>query len=111
MRMKIDEYFKKHNIKGYIRRTVTYCQYGDRRQKPTDIWTNNYRWFPALPCLPGASCHESSPRSEKNKGTQGIKTITDRGKIPQALCDEIARSSIPEFNKSLPQQFQVTAYT
>src|ERR1044072_8647303 len=25
---------------GGVRHTVTYCQYGDNRMKPTDIWTN-----------------------------------------------------------------------
>ena len=28
-----------------IRHTVTYCQYGDTRMKPTDIWTNDMRWI------------------------------------------------------------------
>ena len=26
-----------------LRNTVTYCQYGDDRMKPTDIWTNSYQ--------------------------------------------------------------------
>ena len=28
-------------MKGLPRYTVTYCQYGDNRMKPTDIWTNH----------------------------------------------------------------------
>ena len=28
-------------MKGLSRYTVTYCQYGDNRMKPTDIWTNH----------------------------------------------------------------------
>ena len=28
-------------MQGLPRYTVTYCQYGDRRMKPTDIWTNH----------------------------------------------------------------------
>lgn len=111
MRIKIDEYFRKHNITGYTRKTVTYCQYGDRRQKPTDIWTNNYKWTPRPPCDPGSSCHESSPRSVKNKGTQGLKTAKERGKIPQALCDEIALSSISKYNTAYPEQMRVIAYS
>ena len=40
------------------RYTVTYCQYGDNRMKPTDIWTNhpNPKFKPM--CRNGASCHE-----------------------------------------------------
>lgn len=26
--------------------TITYCQYGDTRMKPTDIWTNSTTWIP-----------------------------------------------------------------
>lgn len=28
-------------MQGIPRHTVTYCQYGDNRMKPTDIWTNH----------------------------------------------------------------------
>ena len=28
-------------MQGLPRYTITYCQYGDFRQKPTDIWTNH----------------------------------------------------------------------
>lgn len=28
-------------MQGLPRYTLTYCQYGERRQKPTDIWTNH----------------------------------------------------------------------
>ena len=28
-------------MQEFDRATVTYCQYGDKRMKPTDIWTNN----------------------------------------------------------------------
>ena len=44
-----------------IRHTVTYCQYGDTRMKPTDIWTNNRHWQPLPMCKNGAPCHVSAP--------------------------------------------------
>ena len=49
-------------MQGLPRYTVTYCQYGESRQKPTDIFTNhpNPRFKPA--CKPGAPCHEKAPR-------------------------------------------------
>ena len=34
----------------HVRNTVTYCQYGDDRMKPTDIWTNNLEWTPKTIC-------------------------------------------------------------
>lgn len=72
------------------RYTVTYCQYGDHRMKPTDIWTNhpNPRFKPA--CHYGDSCHIPAPRGSKT-GTQGIKGHIDRSRLPDALADHIAQ--------------------
>ena len=70
------------------RNTVTYCQYGDTRMKPTDIWTNieNPNFKP--PCKNGDTCHVAAPRGSMT-GTQGIRGSRDRSVIPQALCDYI----------------------
>jgi hypothetical protein len=56
-----------------VRKTVTYCQYGDSRMKPTDIWTNADWWRPRNPCSSGASCHAAAPRGSKTgqPGHQG----------------------------------------
>lgn len=89
MRKVIDDIFKKHNIEGVIRHTVTYCQYGDTRMKPTDIWTNNTNWKPRLMCKNGDSCHISAPRGSRT-GTQGLKNAYEMGKLPKELCKEIA---------------------
>lgn len=76
-------------MQGLPRYTVTYCQYGDTRMKPTDIWTNhpNPRFKP--PCKNGDSCHVRAPRGAK-AGTQGLKGSRERSVIPPALCDHIA---------------------
>ena len=76
---------------GGVRHTVTYCQYGDTRQKPTDIWTNCLQWKPKPACKPGSPCHEAAPRGSRT-GTQGIKGAKDRGRIPAELFEEIFRS-------------------
>lgn len=75
-------------MQGLTRHTVAYCQYGDTRQKPTDIWTNAYWWHPKPMCKPGAKCHEAAPRGSRT-GTQGLKGAKDRGRIPPALFEEI----------------------
>lgn len=69
------------------RKTITYCQYGDSRMKPTDIWTNS-KWMPKPMCHNGDSCHEAAPRGSKT-GTQGLKGAKERGVIPPRLCQEI----------------------
>ena len=75
-------------MQGLPRFTVTYCQYGDVRMKPTDIWTNhpNPRFKP--PCKNGDPCHVSAPRGAKT-GTQGIKGSRERAVIPADLCRHI----------------------
>ena len=74
-----------------IRHTVTYCQYGYKRMKPTDIWTNNSNWTPRPMCKNGDSCHVSAPRGSQT-GTQGLKGNHERSKIPYQLCKEILLS-------------------
>ena len=73
---------------GLPRYTVTYCQYGDIRQKPTDLWTNHPdpQFKPC--CHRGDPCHQASPR-HSNSGTQGLRNARERGKIPQELCEHI----------------------
>lgn len=77
-------------MKGLPRYTVTYCQYGDTRMKPTDIWTNHPNPNFKPPCKNGMPCHVSAPRGAKT-GTQGIKGSALRSQIPDALCDHIVK--------------------
>lgn len=87
-------------MRKYRRVTVTYCQYGAKNMKPTDIWTKSSSWFPRLACSPGSRCHDIAPRGSKAKklfglrggGTQGLPGAVERGKIPALLCAEILRS-------------------
>ena len=80
-------------MKDIKRHTVTYCQYGDSRMKPTDIWTNSENWIPRPVCKNGDPCHVSAPRGART-GTQGMKGAYDRSKIPEALCKEILESCL-----------------
>ncbi len=82
---------KMPQLTGKRRHTVTYCQYGDSRMKPTDIWTNSATWQPRAMCKNGAPCHEAAPRGSRT-GTQALKNNYERSKIPPALCLEILRS-------------------
>lgn len=79
---------KQKYMQGIPMYTVTYCQYGDIRMKPTDIWTNhpNPKFKP--PCHNGDSCHVKAPRSSRN-GTQGKRTKSERREIPRKLCEHI----------------------
>lgn len=75
-------------ISNYVRRTVTYCQYGLNYMKPTDIWTNCTSWKPRPMCKPRGKCHTAAPRGSR-KGVQGLNNAFERGKLPKELCGEI----------------------
>ena len=77
-------------MQGLPRYTVTYCQYGDSRMKPTDIWTNHPQPNFKPMCKNGDSCHVSAPRGART-GTQGLKGAAIRSQIPDQLCDYIVQ--------------------
>jgi hypothetical protein len=72
-------------VAGLPRATVTYCQYGDSRMKPTDLWGRfPDGWLPRPMCHNGDPCHERAPRGAKT-GTQGIRGAAERAVVPYAL--------------------------
>ena len=75
-------------VEGIQRRTITYCQYGDERMKPTDLWGYVPGWIPREPCKNGQPCHIAAPRGSKT-GTQGLKGAKDRSRVPYDLGQEI----------------------
>lgn len=89
-------------MQGIPRYTVTYCQYGEKRMKPTDIWTNHPNPQFKPPCKNGDTCHDRAPRSSTLRklkeagidipvgGTQyAMSKSEERSKIPPALCEHI----------------------
>lgn len=105
-------------MQGIPKYTVTYCQYGDTRMKPTDIFTNypNPNFKP--PCHNGDSCHDRAPRGTTVKkwreqgieykrlgGTQyGCKNSKERSMIPRQLCDyivDLCEGNVDETNRQL----------
>ena len=79
---------KMNFMRDLPRYTVTYCQYGERRQKPTDIWTNHPNPQFKPPCGKGSNCHDAAPRGS-NTGTQALKNAVEKAKIPPSLCEHI----------------------
>ena len=78
---------------------VTYCQYGERRMKPTFLWGLwPTTWRPRPRCKNGDSCHEAAPRGAKT-GTQGIAGARDRARVPYALSNDIKVACEIAFNQ------------
>jgi hypothetical protein len=62
--------------------TVTYCQYGDRRMKPTDLWGGFPRSFVPLPmCRNGAPCHERAPRGSEDGYAGRLRSRAGEGSL------------------------------
>lgn len=92
-------------MQDFKRYTVWYCQYGDTRAKPTDIWTNSKTWQPYCECknykydsegnIINKHCHHESARRGAKTGTQGKKGSYERSVIPDRLCEQILKSVLP----------------
>ena len=78
-------------VQGIQRQTITYCQYGDERMKPTDLWGYVPGWTPKPMCKNGEPCHVAAPRGSKT-GTQGLKGAKDRSRVPYKLGEEILKA-------------------
>jgi len=78
-------------VKGFPRTTITYCQYGDSRMKPTDLWGGVRDWTPRPACKNGMPCHEAAPRGSRT-GTQGLSGAKERSRIPLALSQDILQA-------------------
>ena len=85
-----------------FRRTIWYCQYGDTRAKPTDLWTNinegnifvNQGWIPKQCHRQDKirDCHHDiAKRGSHEGGTQGLKGNYERSIVPKKLCEEILK--------------------
>lgn len=72
--------------------TVTYCQFGDNRMKPTDLWGVHPESFEYPFCGNGADCHESSPRGNQTSGTQGRNMGAERWRVPDGLAKAVFES-------------------
>lgn len=80
-------------MQGLPRYTVTYCQYGDTRMKPTDIWTNHPDPQFKPMCKNGDPCHVAAPRGSKT-GTQGLKGSREREVLSLNFFVNISLTSV-----------------
>jgi len=86
---------------NHYRYTPWYCQYGDKRAKPTDIWTN-IKWSAKSCKNNNEKCnHERAPAGSKT-GTQGVKGAYNRSVVPKKLCIDLCKAILKnKTNKQL----------
>lgn len=88
----------------YPRATVHYCQYGETRMKPTDLWgVWPEAWTPRPVCKPRSDCHESAPRGSHDSGVQGQSDATVRSMVPYELSKELLIACETELSWDDPQ--------
>lgn len=98
-------------MSGLGRRTVTYCQYGARTMKPTDLWGG----FPpslrlAPMCRNGDSCHVASPRGSKTGIQDASTSAAERALVPQRLSEAVLEAARWDLGRSPAAALPEPAY-
>jgi len=87
-------------VKPLHRVTVSYCQYGDTRMKPTDLFGTIPVTFRPKMCFAGASCHDAAPRGSKT-GTQ-VMSKKEAGRMPYELSKAIMEAVLESKGETYP---------
>ena len=76
---------------GEPRATVTYCQYGEDYQKPTDLWGQHPPGMTYRSCSQGAHCHDTVSRDDDHSGVlaNSMRDPAERAKVPYELSKAI----------------------
>jgi hypothetical protein len=82
-------------VQGLDMVTVSYCQYGDTRMKPTDLFGDVPWLFVPQLCKNGDPCHTPAPRGSTT-GTQGMSK-TEAGRIPFELSFRMRDAAIESY--------------
>lgn len=96
------------------RRTVTYCQYGETNQKPTDLWGGFPPSLDFRPiCSRGAPCHVAAPRGSRTagsvQGVQGKDADAIRAKIPYELALSVCLAAERDLTRPAPSGMHANA--
>ncbi len=89
---------KLRRLIGPPQATVSWCQYGGKVMKPTDLWGELPPEFKPRLCNRGSPCHTSASRGE-HRGTQADDlTRGERAKIPYGLSLELCHAMESSFS-------------
>lgn len=80
-----------HKFIGRPSGWVTYCQYGEKRMKPTNLWGQHPPSFQYMHCRYQSKCHSPTPRGS-SQGTQGLGSPEKAAKIPYLLSKSVKES-------------------
>lgn len=81
--------------------TVTYCQYGAKVRKATDLWGGFPPSLHLLPmCSNGDPCHVAAPRGSRT-GTQSDLSPAERAKVPYKLGLAVCEAAELDLHRGL----------
>jgi len=80
--------------------TVTYCQYGESRMKPTDLWGKHPPTFIGRRCGYGDNCHESNVEGTNNYP----EDPAEKAVVPYDLSEAILDAIEAEYANPTPEQ-------
>jgi hypothetical protein len=73
-------------ILGEPEGTVTYCQYGEDYQKPTDLWGEHPGGFEYRSCAGGDDCHASNHEDDGTSAVASMPSVYGvRSMVPEGL--------------------------
>jgi len=78
--------------------TVTYCQYGHKAMKPTDLWGKHPSSFKYKRCSPGSECHKGQEQGKGDNINLGANSA-ERSKVPYGLSKAV-KLSVENPNKN-----------
>jgi len=91
--------------------TVTYCQYGEDYQKPTDLWGHHPPGFTYRSCPKGGDCHTTNTEDD---GSSAIDPMPadhgERAKVPSELSRAILDAVEAADQRPTPEQQTLTGY-
>lgn len=112
------EYWFLENPRGRLRwffgeptGTVTYCQYGEDYQKPTDLWGHHPAGFTYKSCPRGGNCHSSNTEDDGYSAIQAMPSDHgERAKVPYELSLAIREAVEATDQQPNLQQETLTGY-
>lgn len=91
---------------GRPKQTVTYCQYGEERMKPTDLWGEHPASFVGRRCDYGDDCHEQNREGTNNYPDDP----NEKAVVPYELSDAIRETSERALDGEAPVQASIDTW-
>jgi hypothetical protein len=97
-------------LRSYIGKpttTVTYCQYGQQRMKPTDLWGQHPPQFVGRRCGYGDDCHMNTRAGSNAAREVGYTTAAECAKVPYDLSNAVREACERALDGEVAEQVEL----